>query len=187
MGLLNIKDNRNKASVPTPDENGHIIQMIEGEVIDTGSEVTGLDSQKPSTGKKRRRIQTQNKPKVFSYRYKFIHPVTGETIKAYDDLITVEIGEQIYDIGEKVPLIFSDVPNKTTGNNFSVTRKIIFPEIINKKKKLMKIFKILYVIILFTSIFICMCYGLSNQPVTNNADSTESTQIETEIDINNDK
>ena len=174
MGLLNIKDGRNKTVTPIPDENGHIIQMIEGEVIDIGSEVTGIENK--ST---KRRIQ--NKPKVFSYRYKFIHPVTGETIRAYDDLIIVEVGEQIYDIGEKVPLIFSDVPNKTTGNNFSVTRKIIFPEILNKKKKFLKIFKILYALILFLLVSICMCYSLGNQPVKNNADNTENTQIETEI------
>lgn len=184
MGLFNIKDSREDklSAAPVPDANGHIIQMIEGEVIDVGSEVTGVvqENKEQNTRKRRRRAQTQNKPEIFSYRYKFTHPITGETIRAYDDLVVVEVGEQIYDIGEKVPLIFSDTPNKTTGNDFSITRKIIFPEIIGKKKRFIKIFNIIYTVLLFLLIFVCMCYNLGNQPVQNNADVTteQTTEIE---------
>lgn len=162
------KDSSTKKIELSKDENGYIIQMIQGEVIDVGCEVTGENPVETIKGKKLRRTIPKN-PKVFSYKYKFTDPTSGEIIKAYDDLVVVEIGEQIYDKGEMVPLIFSNKPNKETGNDFTVTRKIVFPEIINKKKKRIKIVKILYFVFLFITIFVCMCYSAGNQPVENNA------------------
>lgn len=173
-GLLTDKRNKEE-NVPIQTDDGYIIEMLDAEVLKIGPEVTGEEIDTDKVTKKNKKD-----PAIFSYKYKFKNPITGKIETAYDDLVCVEIGEQIYDVGETVPVIFSNKPNKETGKDFTVTRKIIFPEIINKKKKRIKIVRAVYLIVLFALIFICMCFSLSNQTLENGSGIEQQTEISTE-------
>lgn len=193
MKLFNLKkDDRDITVAQSVSDNGEMIQMIQAQVIEVGPEVTDenideeaikaeLDDNKKAKNKKKK-----YKPIRFSYRYKFTNPETGETVTAYDDLSTVTVGEQIYDVGETLYILYSNEPNKESGQDFTVTRKIVFPEIIQKKKQKMRIVKIIYWIILLGLIFFCMCSSVTQQEIVNNADLTTEkiTEIEELLDIN---
>lgn len=191
MGLFNkLKKDDVGASAPIAqsiDEKGNIVQMIQAEVIEVGPEVTDEEideeailKERQAREKKHKNHKPKYKPIRFSYRYKFTDPETGEIKTGYDDLSTVQIGEQIYDVGEKLYILYSNTPNKETGDDFTVTRKLIFPESLNKKKKLRKIVKLLYYIILFGLIFACMCASFSQQPLVDNSTLTEEEISEIE-------
>lgn len=171
------------------DEKGNTIQMIQAEVIEVGPEVTDeeVEEKEVNVNKKQGKNHKQKyKPTRFSYRYRFIDPETGATKTAYDDLITVQVGEQIYDVGEKLYILYSNTPNKESGENFTVTRKIVFPEVVSKKKRIAKIGKIIYLIIVFGLVFICMCTSISNQEIVDNSTlNEEEAQELIEDNLNN--
>lgn len=176
---LNTKDNRNEKPTEKISNDKYIVQMIEAEVIAVGCEVTGEEpepiEQKPNKKRKKQEII----PERFSYRYKFKDPTSdNKYLTAYDELVTVEIGEQIYDVGEKLQVLYSNQPSKENNTDFTVTRKIIFPEITNKKRKRIKLIKRLYTIFLIGLIALCFCYSISSTPTTESTpEDAEITQI----------
>ena len=96
----------------------------------------------------------------FSYEYEFTNPLTGEVCQAYDDLREIGIGEQIYDEGDELQIIFSErIKQPGCDKNYNVTRCVIFPEQIKKGKRKRRILKILY--ILFVIFISCFCTLMS--------------------------
>lgn len=177
---LNTKDNREKKSNEQVSNDKYIVQMIEAEVIAVGCEVTGEEPEpmpEPKQNKKKKKQEIV--PERFSYRYKFKDPTNeNRYLKAYDELVTVEIGEQIYDVGETLQVLYSNQPSKENNTDFTVTRKIIFPEIANKKRKRIKLFKRLYTLFLIAFVALCFCYSISNTSTTESTpEDTEITQI----------
>jgi hypothetical protein len=190
MNFLNLfqKDKVGKeiTSVQSIDQNGNIVQMVEAEVIKVGPEVTDEEideeliekrKQQEEKLKKKKNYKPKYNPVRFSYKYKFTDPITGKEVTAFDDLITVEVGEQIYDVGEKLYVLYSNTPNKESGQDFTVMRKLVFPETINRKKKFKKIIKIIYYVILVLLISICTCANLSKQQMTNENETQENTEL----------
>ena len=111
----------------------------------------------------------------FSYKYSFINPINGEMEEQIDYLQTISVGEQIFDVGDDVNLLFT---SNEDASEFTVTRQMVFPEIINKKERFRKLFKVLYIIISIFLFLVC-CY--SSQTTA----TLENTQQESTEEINN--
>jgi hypothetical protein len=91
-------------------------------------------------------------------------------------------GEMIYDIGEDVEIVFSEIlkrPGDET--NFTVMRTPIYPETIKKQKRKAKILKAIYVVILLFASCACSLFSMSGAG-TKNQDN--NTSIEQEIHNN---
>lgn len=145
MGLFKKKETEFISPKHTQEKpNGEIIttQLIKGKVIEVGNE------------------EDENS---FSYKYSFINPITNNMEEATDYLKDILVGEQIFDIGDDVFLVFSDEPDEIHGTNYVVTRQMVFPKIVNKKKRISKFFKIMHILLLIVLTFICSVFTILSQ------------------------
>lgn len=91
----------------------------------------------------------------FSYKYSFINPINNQMEEAYDYLTSINVGEQIFDIGDEIFITFSNDVNSEE-NKYIVMRQMVFPEILHKKKIKRRILKIC-TWVLFLILFMSCC------------------------------
>lgn len=95
----------------------------------------------------------------FSYKYSFINPMNSRMEEATDYLQTISVGEQLFEVGDDVNLLFT---SENGGADYSVTRQLVFPEELNKKENIRKVFKAFYIAAFIISALVC-CYASYSQ------------------------
>lgn len=120
----------------------------------------------------------------FSYKYRFINPLTSEECEAYDSLKEIEEGERIYDIGESVNVVFSEhLKRPGEKETFSLTRFPEYPEVLKKEKRKSKTLKIIYILIIL--MFSCYCTVsslVSSMSETTANQNSEASTVQEKLD-----
>lgn len=116
----------------------------------------------------------------FSYKYSFENPITRRMQEATDYLQFISQGEQLFDVGDDVNIIFTS--ETTNGEVFNVTRQIVFPKVLKRKENFRRLVKIAYVLFFIIMMFVCCIFAVSST-VEDNED-TQEISVETEENVN---
>lgn len=109
----------------------------------------------------------------FSYKYTFTNPLNQNIEEATDFLQEITIGEQLFEVGDKVNVFFTATDG--TPEDFSVTRQMVFPHILRKKKIVRTIVKVIELVIILFFMIICC---IASQRYQANTDTQQTQEIE---------
>ncbi len=114
----------------------------------------------------------------FSYKYSFKNPISGKMQEATDYLQFISQGEQLFDVGDDVNVIFT--AETTNGEEFNVTRQIVFPKILKRRENFRRLGKIAYVLFFIFFMLFCCFFTIKTNVVEENTDNTtiESEEVE---------
>lgn len=113
----------------------------------------------------------------FSYKYSFTNPISGKMQEATDYLQFISPGEQLFDVGDDVNIIFT--AETTNGEEFNVTRQLVFPKVLKKKARIRRFAKILYVLFfIFTMLFCCLFTAKVNLESQNPGGNIQAEEVE---------
>ena len=122
-------------------------------------------------------VGDEDKGDNYSYKYKFINPLTNETCEDYDIIETVDIGERIYDVGDEIQLIFTErLPHPGETKNYTIMRTPEYPLERKKFKRKKRILTIIWVLFLLSISCLCSFGSLLNQIEQNNTQVENSTE-----------